>query len=178
MKADAKPTLEGVAAQLGAEGVDWVVDRLRRFRPLVGYPIKGYDDSWDRLALEGAFNLETWLSMEAMASEMIGEDCPEIEDASTALSQLMPLIAQYIHQPGKRGGPTPDNRRWLCAHVCAEIWREFHDTPGPNSDTLLAACEAYWQACDQPPTAADLSGNLRNWNWFLTSNSREKSEVR
>ena len=117
-------TFEQIAAMLGAEGVDWAIDRLRRYRPLVGYRRKGYDDSWDRLALEGALNLETWLMIEASAYEMIGQDCPEIDD------------------------------------------------------TLLAACEAYWQACDQPPTAADLSGNLRNWNWFLTSNSREKSKVR
>jgi hypothetical protein len=57
-------TFEQIAAQLGAEGVDWAIDRLRRFRPLVGYRAKGYDDSWDRLALEGAFNLETWLTMQ------------------------------------------------------------------------------------------------------------------
>jgi hypothetical protein len=89
-------TFEQIAAMLGAEGVNWAIDRLRRYRPLVGYHAKGYDDSWDRLALEGAFNLETWLSMEAKAHEMIGEDCPEIEDASTALYQVLPLIAQYI----------------------------------------------------------------------------------
>ena len=170
-------TFEQIAAKLGAEGVDWAIDRLRRYEPLVGYHTKGHDDSWDRLALEGALNLEIWLRMEAEAHETIGEDCPiEIDQASTALFELMPLIARYIHQPGKRGGPTPDNRRWLCAHVCTGIWREFHDTS--NSDTLLQACEAYWQACGQPPTAADLSGHLRNWKWFLTSNSPEKSEVR
>jgi hypothetical protein len=168
---------EQIAAQLGAKGVDWAIDRLRRYAPLVGFSRKGYDDSFDRLALEGAFNLETWLMIEASAYDRIGQDCPpRIDDASTALHQLMPLIAQYIRQPGKPGGPTPDNRRWLCAHVCAGIWREFHDSAG--SDTLLAACEAYWQACGQPPTAADLSGNPRNWKWFLTSNSPEKSEVR
>jgi len=172
-------TLEQIAAELGAEGVDWAVDRLRRFAPLVGYHSKGYEDSWDRAALEGAFNLETWLMIEARASKMVGEDHPDtrIDEAATALFELKPLIAQYIRQP-RKGGRIPDNRRWLCAHVCADIWREFHDTSGSNSDTLLAACEDYWQACGQPPTAADLSGHLRNWKWFLTSNSREISEVR
>jgi hypothetical protein len=118
---------EQIAAKLGAEGVGWALDRLRRFGPLIGYHRKGYDDTLDRIALEGAFNLETWLMIEAEAYDRIGEDCPTpIDDASTALHQLMPLIAQYVRQPGKRGGPTPDNRRWLCAHVCAGIWREFH----------------------------------------------------
>jgi hypothetical protein len=172
-------TFEQIAAMLGASGADWAIDRLNRYAPLVGYRTKGYDDSFDRTALEAAFDLETWLMIEARASEMIAEDYPDcVDQASNALFELLPLIARYIRQPGKRGGPTPDNRRWLCAHVCAGIWREFHDTAGSNSDTLLGACEAYWQACGQPPTTADLSGHLRNWKWFLASNSPEKSEVR
>jgi hypothetical protein len=170
-------TFEQIAAELGADGVDWAVDRLRRYAPLIGYPLKGYDDAFDRRALESALHLDTWLRIEARAYTKIGEDYPDcIDQTSNALYELMPLIAQYIRQPGKPGGPTPDDRRWLCADVCAGIWQEFHATP--NSDALLQACEDYWQACGQPPTAADLSGHLRNWKWFLTSNSREKSEVR
>ena len=69
-------TFEQIAAKLGAEGVDWAIDRLRRYSRLVGYHTKGYDDSWDRVALEGAFNLETWLMIEAEAHEKVGEDCP------------------------------------------------------------------------------------------------------
>ena len=96
--------------------LDWAIDRLHRFGPLVGYRRKGYDDTLDRIALEGAFNLETWLMIEAEAYAKIGEDCPTcVDDASIALHELMPLIAQYMRQPGKRGGPTPDNRRWLDA---------------------------------------------------------------
>lgn len=172
-------TFEQIAAELDADGVDWAIDRLRRYAPLVGYHSKGYDDSFDRLALEGALHLETWLNIEARAHEKIGEDYPDcIDDASNALHVLLPLIAQYIRQPGKRGGPTIDDRRQVCADVCGGIWQEFHATPGSNSDALLGACEAYWQASGQPPTAAALSGHLRNWRWFLTSNSRKKSEVR
>jgi len=51
-------TFEQIATMLGAQGVDWVIDRLRRFRPLVVFSRKGYDDGFDRLALEGAVNLE------------------------------------------------------------------------------------------------------------------------
>ena len=178
MKDDTKPTLKDVATLLcPGPPPDWVIDRLQRNDPLVGYRSKGYDNSWDRAAFEGALNLETWLMMETKAYDAIGQDAPVcIDDASHALSELLPLISQYIRQPGRRGGPTPDNRRWLCAHVCAGIWRELHNTAG--SDTLLEACEAYWQACGHPPTPANLSGHLRNWNWFLTSNSRKKSKVR
>ncbi len=109
---------------------------------------------------------------------MIGEDYPDcIDVASNALDELLPLIARCIRQPGKRGGPTVDDRRQICADICGGIWQEFHHTAGTNSDTLLEACEAYWQASGQPPTAAELSGNLRNWKRFLTSNSGKKSEV-
>jgi hypothetical protein len=169
---------EAIAADLGAAGVGWAIEHLRRFAPFVGFHRKGYDDSLDRLAFESALCLERWLMIETKAYEKVGEDCdPLIDDASTILYQLRPLIETYIRQP-RKGGRTPDNRRYICASVCSDIWREFHPTAGSNSDVLLACCEAYWQACGQPPTAADLSGHLRNWKWFLTSNSREKSEVR
>jgi len=172
-------TFEQIAAKLGAGGVDWVVDYLRRYARLVGYHSEGYDDSWDRLALEGARNLQRWLMMEAEANKMIGDDPPDcIDDVSSGLDELLPLIAENIHRPGRRGGPTPDDRRYVCANVCRDIWQEFYDTEGSNSEALLAACEAYWQACGQPPTPADLSGHLRNWKWFLASNPRKKSVVR
>jgi hypothetical protein len=166
-------TLEEVAAMLGADGAEWAIDRLQRYSLAVRHHTKAPDDKWDRSAFEGALNLQIWLMLETQAYDALDEDCPvEIDDTDTALAELLPLIASYIRQPGKRGGPTVDGRRHVCAAVCASIWQEFHPTAGSNSDTLLAACEAYWQACDQPPTAADLSGNLRNWKWFLpTSNS-------
>jgi hypothetical protein len=173
-------TFDQIAAQLGAKDVEWAIDRLQRYAPLIGLHGKAYDDSFDRIAFESALYLESWLAIEIEAYKKIGDDPPDcVEDASSKLHELLPLIASYIRQPGKRGGPTPDNRRHVCAWICASIWRDFHPTAGSNSDTLLAACEAYWQACGQPSTAADLSGHLRNWKWFLpTSNSPKKSEVR
>jgi len=174
-------TFEEIAAQLGADGADWAIDRLHRYAPLVGHRTKGYNDFGDRLAFEGALYLRDWLCIEAEAYERLGEDCPEcVDEASRWLDELLPLIADCLTLPSRRGGggPTPDNRRRLCANICAGIWREFHDSAGSNSDTLLGSCEAYWQACGQPPTAADLSGHLRNWKWFLASNSHKKPEVR
>jgi hypothetical protein len=173
-------TFEEVAAQLGADGVDWAIDRLRHYAPAVGSNRKGYDDNFDRLALVGALHLQTWLMLEAEAHDLLDEDYPDcIDDADRALVELVPLIEAYIRRPGKRGGPTVDGRRHVCAGICASIWREFHPTAGANSDTLQQACEDYWQACGQPPTAAAQSGHLRNWKRFLdASNLTEKSEVR
>jgi hypothetical protein len=177
MKADAKPTLEAVAAQLGAEGVDWAIDRLRRYSLAVRSDKKDDDDTFDRLAHEAARQLQLWLRVEAQAYDELGEDCPdELDHADTALTELLPLIEAY-RRPTKRG-PKIDQRRHICAGICASIWREFHPTSGANSDILQQACEDYWQACDQPPTAADHSGHLRNWEWFLATNSAKKSGIR
>jgi hypothetical protein len=91
-------TFEQIAAMLGAEGVDWVIDRLRRYRPLIGLHGKGYDDSFDRHAFESALYLESWLDFEVKTYEKIGEDHPPfIEDVSTGLHELLPKIR--IHSP-------------------------------------------------------------------------------
>ena len=159
-------TFEQIAAMLGAEGVDWVIDRLRRHAPLIGLHGKGYDDSFDRHAFESALYLEHWLTFEIKTYEKIGADHPPfIEDVSTGLHELLPLIKEYIRQPGKRGGPTPDNRRYVCADVCAGIWREFHGAYQPHSERLWAVCEAYWFLCGRSETS-DV-GRLKNWERYL-----------
>jgi hypothetical protein len=159
-------TLEEVATMLGADGVDWAIERLRRYASFVGSPIKqAYDDSFDRLAFEGAIHLEMWIRIEANAYDMIGEDYPDCMDhVGNALDEVTALIAQCIRQPGRRGGPTPDDRRHICAGICGSIWQEVHPSAGLNSDTLLEACEAYWQASGQPPrlNGAECRGE-RGW---------------
>jgi hypothetical protein len=118
---------------------EWAIDRLQRYSKAVRSPIKTPDDKWDRKAFEGALNLQMWLMLEARACDKLGQDCPpEIDDIGTPLAELLPLIARYIRQPGKRG-PSIDWRKHICAWVCASIWEEFHDSAGSNSDTLLAA---------------------------------------
>jgi hypothetical protein len=157
--------LEPIAAQLGAAGVDYVIDRLRHFAPLVGLPGKGYDDSFDRHAFESALYLESWLAFEIEVYERIGDDPPPfIEDVSTGLHELLPLIKEYIRKP-RKGGPTPDDRRYFCARVCAEIWQEFHGACQPRSERLWEACEAYWLVCGRTETS-DV-GRLKNWERYL-----------
>ena len=165
-------TIEEVAAELGAGGVDWAMDRLRRYAPLVGYREKGYDNSFDWLAFESALNLETWLHIEANAYDVLGEDYPDcIDRVGNALDELLPLIAENLRQPNRRGGPTPDNRRQLCADTCVIIWREFHNSGGPYSERLWGACEAYWQACGQPETSRE--GNLKQWERYCKTTTTQ-----
>jgi hypothetical protein len=88
---------EPIAAQLGAAGVDWAIDRLRRYERIVGGHIESGDDFSDRLAYESALYLERWLRFETKGYEKIGEDHPTlIEDVSTGLHELLPLIKEYI----------------------------------------------------------------------------------
>jgi hypothetical protein len=156
---------EPIAAQLGAPGVDWAIERLRRFAPLVGLHGKGYDDSFDREAFESALYLEHWLRIETKVYEKIGDDLPHcIDDVSIGLHELLPLIARYISQP-RKGGRTPDNRRYVCAWVCSEIWKEVHGAYQPRSERLWEACEAYWLACGRAETSE--VGRLKNWERYL-----------
>jgi len=166
MKADAKPTLETVAALLGAEGVDWAVDRLRRYSLAVHSDKKDDDDTFDRLAHEAVRQLQIWLSVEARAYDALGEDCAdELYHADTALTELLPLIEAY-RRPTKRGKKI-DQRRHICAGICASIWREFHSTSGANSDILQQACEDYWQACANLPPLRSNPAICEIGNGFL-----------
>jgi hypothetical protein len=162
MKADAKPTLEEVAALLcPASPPDWVLDKLRQNRPLVGYHTGTVSDDVERLLFQSALCLRDWLPMYVRAAEMIGEDYPLcIDDVTNALEELIPILARDIHQPSR----PPDPRLGLCAAVCLGIWRDIRGVEQPHSPKLWAACEAYWVACGHP---AKLSGNVKRWERLL-----------
>jgi len=158
MKADAKPTLEEVAALLcPAAPPDWVLDRLRQNRPLVGYHTGADNDDVEVSLLQSALYLRDWLPMYVGAAEMIGEDYPLcIDDVTTHLEVLIPFLARHILQP--KDGRPPDARLRLCAAVCLSIWREVRGREQPYSEKLWTACEAYWVACGHP---SNPSGNVR-----------------
>jgi hypothetical protein len=162
MKADAKPTLEDVAALLGSLE-EWVLSRLRQNRPLVGYHAGTGNDDVERLLFESALHLRDWLPMYARAAEMIGEEYPTcIDDVTNALEELIPFLARDIERP--KDGRPPDARLRLCAAVCMSIWRDVRGVEQPYSTKLWAACEAYWVACGHP---AKLSGNVKRWEEHL-----------
>jgi len=164
MKADAKPTLEEVAALLcPASPPDWVLDKLRQNRPLVGYHTGTVSDDVERLLFQSALCLRDWLPMYVRAAEMIGEEYPPfIDDVTTHLEELIPFLAKDIHQP--KDGRPPDLRLRLCAAVCLSIWRDVRGKEQPYSPKLWAACEAYWVACGHP---AKQSGNVKRWEQLL-----------
>ena len=160
MKADAKPTLEEVAARL-CDGAppDWVIARLRQNRQLIGYRAGTDNDDVERLLLESALHLRDWLPMYVRAAEMVDEEYPVcIDDVTTELEKLIPFLAREVNQP--KGGRPSDMRLRLCAAVCMGIWREVRGTEQPYSPNLWAACEAYWVACDHP---SNPGGNVKRW---------------
>jgi hypothetical protein len=164
MKADAKPTLESVAALL-AKGPppDWLLPHLRQWAEIIGNPTQA-DDEVERKLYAAAKYLQDWLPMYAMAADKLGVEYPLcIDYTTTALEELVPFLASEVDQP--TDGPKPDRKRRLCAAVCLEVWRKLRGSVQPYSPNLWAACEAYWQACGHDQTST--TGRLKNWEPFL-----------
>jgi hypothetical protein len=153
MKADAKPTLEEVAALLClGPPPSWVIDKLRQNRPLVGFRTGTDNDDVELQLYASALYLRDWLPMYVRAAEMIGEQYPPcVDEVTTALEVLIPILAKDIRPP--TDGRPPNLRLRLCAAVCLGIWREARGVEQPHSPKLWAACEAYWIACGQPRQA-------------------------
>src|SRR5215471_18700263 len=101
MKADAKPTLEEVAALLcPGPPPEWVIARLRHNVPLVGFHTGTDSDDVELQLYASALYLRDWLPMYVRAAEMIGEQYPPcVDDVTTALEELIPILAKDIHQP-------------------------------------------------------------------------------
>ena len=165
-------TLEEVASLLckGGPVPDWVMAQLRRTAQAVGSPHKGTPDdgSIDRLLLESALHLKNLLKVHYGAADMFDAEYPDgLDQVWDGLEELIPFLAEQVAQPRRKGGPTPDARRHLCAGVCAVIWEELYGTNQPGSERLWEACEAYWVACGQPETSSVERQRLRNWERYL-----------
>jgi hypothetical protein len=164
MKADAKPTLEEVAALLcPGPPPEWVLDRLRQNAPLVGFRTGTDNDDVELQLYASALYLRDWLPMYVRVAEMIGDQYPPcVDEVTTALEELIPILAKDIRPP--TDGRPPDLRLRLCAAVCLGIWREVRGVEQPYSPKLWAACEAYWVACGHP---LNPSGNVKRWERLL-----------
>jgi hypothetical protein len=165
MKDDTKPTLAEVAALLcPGPPPDWVIDRLQRNAPWVGYHTGTDNDDVERLLFQSAMFLRDWLPIYAHAAEMLGEECPTIIDDFTGeLEKLIPFLTKDINRP--QASRPPDLRLRLCAGVCLGVWREVRGVSQPYSPKLWAACEAYWIHCDYSRLSS--SGDLKKWERHL-----------
>ena len=163
MTASPNPALAAVAAII-AKGRphEWMVPELVRRSPLVGYR-RNYikdDDTDDKSAIVAARNLEEQLRIHVLAAELIAPgdyDQLPLPDCIETVLRDLPEVIEYLESqllPSRKGGPTPDRRRRLCAFVCADLWRRQHGEVQPRSHRLWEACEAYWQACGHPGTSA------------------------
>jgi hypothetical protein len=163
-----RPTLADVAAMIAnGEPPDWLLKELARFAPLVGG--RRSDDHEEREDLSRVLaaidTLEHELYIQALIEEAFGFETPEcIDAASPVLFELREFFEEQ-RIPARRGGPTPDGRRRICAGVCAGAWRRLHGKIEPYSVRLQDACEAYWLACGHAETST--TGRLKNWEPFL-----------
>jgi hypothetical protein len=58
------------------------------------------------------------------------------------------------------GGRISHFGKELCASRVVHLWTKLHGKPSPRSIKLYEACEAYWQACGNPPSS-QVSDNWR-----------------
>jgi hypothetical protein len=146
------------------------------FQPLIGGRRANVDDnSDDRKMLEAARYLERWLPTYTIAEEEFGLSIPDcVETVLINLPELIEYLESQMRLP-RKGGPSPDGRRLICAGVCAEIWRRHVGEMQPFSPKLQGACEEYWRACGNPETSA--MSNLKNWERFLVRVKDENDEA-
>ena len=151
--------LKEVASIIGGNP-EQLVPKLERFIALVGNPKPtSEDENQDKKLIadvrELAKRLERKVQLYATVEKVFGFQAPTIiDDTLTALFELAEYLESQLQAPRKRG-PTPDDRRLICATVCAELWRKVHGTLPSYSRNLQEACEIYWQACGNPATSDD-----------------------
>ncbi len=161
--------LKEVASIIGGNP-EQLVPKLERFIALVGNPKPtSEDENQDKKLIadvrELAKRLERKVQLYATVEKVFGFQAPTIiDDTLTALFELAEYLENQLQAPRKRG-PTPDDRRLICATVCAELWRKVHGTLPSYSRNLQEACEIYWQACGNPATSD--AENLKDWVPFL-----------
>src|SRR5262245_19564262 len=161
--------LKEVASILGGNP-EQLVPKLERFIPLIGNPQPtSQDEKQDEKLIadvrELAKRLERTVQLYATVEKVFRFQAPTIiDDTLTALFELAKYLESQLRTTRKQG-PTPDDRRLICATVCAELWRTVHGTLQSYSPNLQEACEIYWQACGNPATSN--AENLKDWVPFL-----------
>jgi hypothetical protein len=150
----------------------WVAPLLHRQGRLISHRRPGpLDEDDDKKLIKKARDLAEALSsyekLEAEVEDRHGFPVPEaVEAASIALDDLIEYLESQLSPP-RRGGPTPDSRRWICAAVCGYVWHRQHGKLQPYSPKLQKACEEYWKACGHPETGKPGSGNTaKHWEVF------------
>jgi hypothetical protein len=165
----------------GGQPPEWVVPLLRDQQRLVGYWRNPSDDD-DKKLIKRATDLAKALSdygkVEAEAEDLYGFPASDVVGAaSIALDDLIEYLESQLRPP-RRGGPTPDSRRRICAAVCGYVWQRQHREVQPYSLKLQEACEAYWQACGQQGTGDSAKGNVhKNWEEFLVRHTNDAEYV-
>ena len=72
--------------------------------------------------------------MHVRVAEITGEEYPPcIDEVTTGLEELIPILAKDLQQP--KDSRPPDLRLRLCAAVCLGIWREVRGKEQPYSQS-------------------------------------------
>ena len=139
----------------------WLVQGLKWFARLIGRPKHdGETKTIDYRRFAAAKYLQDWLPLYAHL-ERYGFEIPICVDQTTQdLEELLLFLAKQISH-----STSGDPRRKLCAAVCVESYRFFHnDYVELHSGNLRQACEDLWQASGNPTTAKAVGADARD-NW-------------
>jgi len=159
------PTLNDVGKRLADDGDDppeWLVQALEEFAHLIGQPKNDPEmDTIERKLFRYAEYIQRWLPLYARLEDYEFEgpwNC--IDDLSSNLEELRQFLAKEITH-----STSGDPRRKLCAAICIESYRFFHnDYVELHSGNLRQACEDLWQASGNPTTAKVVGADVRD-NW-------------
>jgi hypothetical protein len=142
----------------------WLVRFLIRFSLLVGARQPAKQDLVDdnEKMLKAARDLEDLLPTYTISDDEWDFQIPDcVETILICLPELIEFLESQLPSP-RRGGPFPDDRRVICAGICAEAYRLIHHDLRVHSGDLRQACEDYWVACGNSETGtSDVRDNWR-----------------
>jgi hypothetical protein len=127
------------------------------------------DEDENKKLIETVRRLQQRLAIEAKIYAGIeaefGFEAPTcFDDADSSLQDVVDFLQEQLSAP-RKGGPTPDGRRLICARVCLVLWHQHHGKMQPYSPILWEACELYWQACGNEATSTTQGSS--NWTRYL-----------
>ena len=160
-----KPTLEEVAKRLADhDPPQWLLQALEEFANLIRQPRSDPEtETIERKMFRYAEYIQRWLELYRRLEKYGFELEISLDDIDTKLEELRQFLAKELTH-----STSGDPRRKLCAAVCVEGYRLFHDHVQPHSGNLRQTSEDLWLACGNPTTAKAVGADVReNWRRSL-----------
>jgi hypothetical protein len=141
-------TFPDVAKRLADDPPQWLLQALEEFANLIRQPRSDPEtETIERKMFRYAEYIQRWLELYRRLEKYGFELEISLDDIDTKLEELRQFLDKELTH-----STSGDPRRKLCAAVCVEGYRLFHDHVQPHSGNLRQTCEDLWQACGNPTT--------------------------